>query len=207
MLGHAVLIRYFLFPSTKNMRKRVKQNKKRRLAPLKNIDSIARSQMLRLFAWLFAPLCVLGFWVSGVLGVIIAFFVCLVISPLIMLILEKFSRITASFLYGGGYGSWSKREQLLGDLNTVKHRKMRKEYDQALKAVNRILKVDPDFSEAIFLKAQILWEGFNNTAAAQGYLKQIIETKKDRDETIHRWASTLYDELTEIEKEKKTPSQ
>ena len=189
------------------MRKRVEQNKKRRLRPLKNIDSIARSQMLRLFAWLFAPLCVLGFWGSGLKGIMVAFVFSLVVSSLIMLILEKFGRSTASFLYGGGYGSWSKREQLLGDLNTVKHHKMRKEYDQALEVANRILKVDPDFSEAIFLKAQILWEGFKNTAAARGYLKQIIETKKDRDETIHRWASTLYDELTTIEKEKKPPSQ
>jgi tetratricopeptide (TPR) repeat protein len=189
------------------MKKFAEQKKKRRLGPLKDIDSVARSQFLRLFAWLFAPLCVLGFWGSGLKGIMLAFVFSLVVSPLIMLILEKFGRSTASFLYGGGYGSWSKRDQLRGDLNTVKHHKMRKEYDQALEVVNRILKIDPDFSEAIFLKAQILWEGFENTAASKGYLKQIIETKKDKDETIHRWASTLYDELTAIEKEKKPPLQ
>ncbi len=136
----------------------------------------------------------------------IAFVVSLVVSLILMPILERFGRSTASFLYGGGYGSWSKREQLRGDLNTVKHHKMKKEYDQALKLVNEILKKDPDFSEALFLKAQILWEGFNNVAAAKGYLKQIIETKEDGDKTIHRWASTLYDELTVVEKKGKIPS-
>ena len=153
----------------KNMRKLIRQNRKGRWGPLKNIDSIARAQFLRLFAWLFAPLCVLGFWGSGIIGVVIAFVACLIISPVVMLILERFSRSTASFLYGGGYGSWGNREQLRGDLNTVKHHKMRKEYDQALKAVNDILKKDPDFSEALFYKAQILWEGYKNIAAAKGY--------------------------------------
>ena len=188
------------------MTRRVKQIKKRRLKPLKNIDSIARSQFLRLFAWLFAPLCVLGFWGSGLKGIMIAFVVSLIASIVIMLILERFGRSTASFLYGGGYGSWSKREQLRGDLNTVKHHKMQKKYDQALKAVNDILNKDPDFSEALFYKAKILAEGFNNTAAAKGYLKQIMETKKEEDKTIRRWASALYDELTATEKAGKPPS-
>jgi tetratricopeptide (TPR) repeat protein len=187
------------------MRKLIGQNKKRRWGPLKNIDSVARSQFLRLFAWLFAPLCVLGFWGSGIIGIGIAFVVSLIISLLVMPILEKFGRGTASILYGGGYGSWSQREQLRGDLTTVRHHKMRKEYDQALKAVNDVLKKDPDFSEALFYKAQILWEGFENAAAAKGYLKQIIATNKDGDKTIHRWASTLFDELTAIEKQGNIP--
>ena len=168
--------------------------KKRRSGPLKDINSVARSQFIKTFVLLFAPLCILA-------GVWIAFIVSLAGSVLIMLILERFGRGTASLLYGGGYGSWSKREQLLGDLNTVKHHKMRKEYDQALKAVNDILNQDPDFLEALYYKARILWEGFGNTAAAKGYLKQIIATKKEEDKTIHRWASMLYDELTAIEKD------
>jgi len=76
---------------------------------------------------------------------------------------------------------------------------MRKEYDQALKAVNNILNRDPEFSEALFIKAQILWEGFKNSAAAKGNLKKIIEIKKDKNEPFYRWASNLLDELTKIE--------
>ena len=187
-------------------RKIVNRIKKKRLKPLKNINSVARAQFLRMFAWLFCPLCVLGFWMSGITGVIVAFIASLVISPLILFILDRYSRSAASLLYGGGQGTWSQREQLQGDLNTVKHHKMRKEYDQALKAVNSILKVDPDFSEALFLKAQILWEGFENLAAAKGYLKRIKKLKKNKDDAIHRWASALYDELTEIEKESRSSS-
>jgi hypothetical protein len=74
-----------------------------------------------------------------------------------------------------------------------------KKYDQALKTVNNILKRDPEFTEALFIKAQILWDGFENSAAAKANLKKITEIKIDKDESIHRWASNLYDELTEIE--------
>jgi tetratricopeptide (TPR) repeat protein len=102
-------------------------------------------------------------------------------------------------IYGGGHGTWTEREQLEGDLNTVKYYKVNKKYDQALKTVNNILKRDPQFTEALFIKAQILWDGFENSAAAKASLKKIIETKKDENESIHRWASNLYDELAEIE--------
>jgi hypothetical protein len=70
--------------------------------------------------------------------------------------------------------------------------------------VNRILEIDPDFSGALFLKAQILWEGFENPTAAKGYLEKVIEMKQDKNETIHRWASNLYDELSEIEKNRES---
>jgi len=116
-----------------------------------------------------------------------------------MFVLDKFSGGTSSLIYGGGNGTWSKREQLGGDLNTVKYYKMRKEYDQAFKTVNNILNKDPEFSEALLIKAQILWEGFKNSAAAKGNLKKIIEIKKDKDEPFYRWASNLYDGLTEFE--------
>lgn len=182
----------------------MKQSKNKRLKPLKNIDSVVRVQFIRFFIWLFCPLFVLGLFMAGIKGIVIAFFASLVITPVIMIVLEKFGRGTASLLYGGGHGSWSKREQLAGDLNVAKHQKMKKEYDLALKTVNNILKIDPDFSEALLLKAQILWKGFENLAAAKGYLKRIIEKKKDKDETIHRWASNLYDELTEMEKNKES---
>ena len=61
---------------------------------------------------------------------------------------------------------------------------------------------DSEVTEALLIKAQILWEGFNNSAAAKGNLKKIIEIKKDKDEPFYRWASNLYDELTETERSK-----
>ena len=110
-------------------------------------------------------------------------------------------------IYGGGHGAWSEREQLEGDLNTVKYYKMRKEYDQALKTVANILKRDPEFSEALLIKAQILWEGFKNSAAAKANLKKITDIKTNKNEPFYRWASNLYDELTEIERNKESDLQ
>ena len=177
----------------------VKQPKNKKFNSLKNIDSIARAQFIKFFVWLFGPLSVVSLFYFGTIGVIIAFILSLVITPLTMFVLDKFSGGTSSLIYGGGHGTWSEREQLEGDLNTVKYYKMRKEYDQAFKAVNNVLNSDPKFSEALLIKAQILWEGYENSTAAKANLKKITEIKMDKDEPIHRWASNLYDELTEIE--------
>ena len=175
------------------------KSKNKKLNPLRNIDSIARSQFIKFFVWLFGPLCVLGIFMTGIKGIVISFVVSIVITPVVMFVLDKFSGGTSSLIYGGGPGTWDEREQLEGDVNTVKYYKMRKEYDQALKTVNNILNKDPEFSEALLIKAQILWEGFKNSAAAKGNLKKIIELKKDKEEPFYRWALNLYDELTEIE--------
>ncbi len=185
----------------------MKRSKNKRLKPLKNVDTVSRSHFLKTFFWLFFPLCLLGSFMVGIKGIAIAFIASLAISPVVMFALGRFSRNTASLVYGGGHGTWNEREQLDGDLNTAKYYKMRKEFDQALKTVNRILEIDPDLSEALFLKAQILWEGFENPTAAKGYLKKVIEMKQDKNETIHRWASNLYYELSEIEKNIKSRSQ
>ena len=185
----------------------MKPFKNKKLKPLKNIDLVAWSQFIKFFVWLFGPLCVVSILFSGIKGVAITFILSLVITPVVMFVLNKFSGGTSSLIYGGGHGTWSKREQLEGDLNTVKYYKMRKEYDQALKTVNNILNKDPEFSEALLIKAQILWEGFENSATAKANLKKITGIKIDKDEPIHRWASNLYDELTEIEKNKEADLQ
>jgi hypothetical protein len=177
----------------------VKQSKNKKLQTLKNIDVVAGAQFIKFLVWLFGPLCVVCLFYFGLIGVVIAFILSIVITPATMFALDKFSGGTSSLIYGGGHGTWSDREQLEGDLNTVKYYKVNKKYDQALKTVNNILKRDPEFTEAIFIKAQILWDGFENSAAAKANLKKITEIKIDKDESIHRWASNLYDELTEIE--------
>ena len=121
-----------------------------------------------LFFGLFFPLCVIGALIVGIKGIAIAFIASLAISPVVTFALGRFSSNVASLIYGGGHRTWNEREQLDGDLNTAKYYKMKKEFDQALKSVNRILEIDPDLSEALFLKAQILWEGFENPTVAKG---------------------------------------
>jgi hypothetical protein len=58
---------------------------------------------------------------AGIKGIAIAFIASLAISPVVMFTFGKFSRNTASLIYGGGHGTWNEREQLDGDLNTEKN--------------------------------------------------------------------------------------
>ncbi len=101
----------------------MKQSKNKKLKPLKNIDLVAGAQFIKFFVWLFGPLCVVCPFYFGVKGVVIAFILSIIITPVTMFALDKFSGATSSFIYGGGHGTWNKRKQLEGDLNTVKYYK------------------------------------------------------------------------------------
>jgi len=48
----------------------------------------------------------------------------------------------------------------------------------------------------LFLKAQILWEGFEDREAAKSCLLKIIKLEPDKDALYHRWALDLYRELS-----------
>ena len=164
-------------------------------------DLFAISQFLRTFIWLFFPFSLIGVLLGaslyGILGVILGMFAAgllsLLVTPIILFILNAFGN-AAGRLYTGPKARWTLREQLEGDLNKARHFKSRKEFRSALRAVNGILKEDSDFPEALFLKAQILVEGFRNPESAKGYLKRIMETTQNN-ATINRWALTYYYEL------------
>lgn len=91
--------------------------------------------------------------------------------------------------------SFSKREQLESDRHKARYQKINKEYDVALRKVNEILEIDPDYSEAFFLKDQIVWEGYKEKWSAMSNLNKIIEIVKDDSLTINRWAISLLSEL------------
>ena len=48
--------------------------------------------------------------------------------------------------------------------------------------------------EALYLKAQILWEGFGNYEQTMNYLDKVLQLV-DEQEGLYRWASTYYDEV------------
>jgi len=170
--------------------------------PLKDVDSVTVSLFLKNFSWSFPFLAVLGL-VAGWLGlapggiwggVALAFVASIVASMLTMFISDRLGR-TAGKLYGGRRPIWTLRQQLSGDVLEVRNKKMHQEYGPALQKVNQILGKDPEFPEALLLKAQILYEGFGNPAGAKPYLKKIIEGKTDKEDKIYRWAVSLYDEV------------
>jgi hypothetical protein len=87
------------------------------------------------------------------------------------------------------------RKQLASDLNLVRYHKLCHRFDDALLAVEEVLAKDPDFVEALLLKAQILWEGFEDANAAGGCLLNILAVEPDENAVFHRWALNIYKEL------------
>jgi tetratricopeptide (TPR) repeat protein len=98
--------------------------------------------------------------------------------------------------YGLGRKTIGLREQLAGDLNVARHHKLFNRFDEALIIIENVLAKDFDFPEALFLKAQILWEGFEDGKAAKECLLKIIKLEPDKDSVYHRWALNFYRELS-----------
>jgi len=48
---------------------------------------------------------------------------------------------------------------------------------------------------SLFVKAQILWEGYQNTVAAKQCLIHLMKVDPDRKASVHRWALSLYREI------------
>jgi len=122
-------------------------------------------------------------------------------------LINKFLRaidVGVDLFLGLGRANWSLHEQLECSMSQAKYYKMQKYFDKALKTINEVIAKDPEYPEALFLKASILWEGFGNSGAAKIYLQKVIEIVPNENEPFHQWALSLYDELTKIENSKET---
>ena len=100
-----------------------------------------------------------------------------------------------NLLYGMGRRDRTLRDQLIATLNQARFHKMSKRHDLALACIDEVLVADPVFPEAIFVKAQILWEGYQDGAAAKKCLINLIKVEPDKGATFHRWAVSLYKEI------------
>ena len=107
---------------------------------------------------------------------------------------EKFSTGLGGILTGWTAQKISPREQLSADLAKARYAKGIGHFDEALNIINQVLEKDPDYPDALYLKAHILWEGFNNSKGALESLKRILLLVQE-DDPIHRWAIAYYDEV------------
>jgi tetratricopeptide (TPR) repeat protein len=100
---------------------------------------------------------------------------------------------------GGIFMGWttqkiSSREQLSADMARARYNKGKGQFEEALRIINQVLEKDPDYPDALYLKAHILFEGFENSKDALVCLAGVVKLVND-DEPIHRWALTYYDEV------------
>lgn len=184
----------------------MKKNKFINHNPKRDNDTVAISLFLKCLSWALPFLCLLGiiygYKLGGVIGAIKGFFLCAIVSLfasfLTMIISDKLSEI-AIFLYKGPKAKWSVKEQLEGSLNQVRYHKMNKRFDRALLTIEDVLAKEPNFPNALFLKASILWEGFSDADEAKRCLGTIINTTSKSDNFYH-WASSLYSDIVKEEK-------
>ena len=118
-------------------------------------------------------------------------------------IADKLGAMIGSGLSGWIPGKSDPRERLSADLEKIKYSKRMGHFDEALRLVNELLHQNKDYPETLFLKAQILWEGFGNAEAAKGYLEQVRKLTPEG-EALHRWASGYLEEMIKPERDDKT---
>jgi hypothetical protein len=166
--------------------------------PLKDVDMVKRTLILKNFLRIFPFVAILGLALGGILGIFIALVVS-VVAAIFAEMLSGFIGGSANLLYGVGKSTLTIREQLSGTMSIARNHKMNKRFDKAFLLVEEILNKDPEYSEALLLKAQILWEGFEDADEAKGCLERIMVQEKTGNDPIYRWASTLYKEMEEPE--------
>jgi tetratricopeptide (TPR) repeat protein len=181
--------------------------KEKNMNSLKDVDSANLALTLRNAIWVFPYLAVMGLiWgylargPSGALaGLAVAFLVSAVLGPAASNLTGKLGEGAVNTLFGLSRGTIGTRERMAGDLNVVRYHKLSNQFEDALLKIEEVLAKDPDFPEALFLKAQILWEGFEDRQAARECLVKIIKTEPDKKAVFRRWAMNLYRELGERE--------
>jgi hypothetical protein len=95
---------------------------------------------------------------------------------------------------GGRKTRWKTDELIASDLEKIRFSKRAGKIDDALQLANNALGRFPEHPEVMFLKAQILWEGFGYGNTARRYFKRVMEIVHEK-ESLHRWAASYIDDI------------
>jgi hypothetical protein len=161
----------------------------------KDVDSVTQTRFIMIAVRL-APVCAfLGWAIGGLPGLLIALPGSIVAALAVELLSGRLGDGSVNVLYGMGRVDRTLRDQFIGTLNQARFHKMSKRHDLALRCVDEVLAADPNFPEALFVKAQILWEGYQDAAAAKKCLIHLMKAEPDKEATFHRWSLSLYKEI------------
>ena len=170
---------------------------------MKNKDLVARTQFIRSiflpFPYLIILGMVFGYVKYGNFGILYGILAAAVSSVVVGIFTTIFTgtagKSASGMLYGHGKSTIKLRERLEGDLQQARFHKMNHRYEKALWLVNGALERAPDFPEALFLKAQILWEGFGDSGGAKLCIAEVMQLIPDKDEALCRWATHLLKDI------------
>lgn len=103
-------------------------------------------------------------------------------------VVEKLGSGLSGLLSGWSSREISLRDQFSADLEKARENKREGHPEEALEIINGLLNNEKDFPDALFLKAQILWEGFGRSVESKELFRRVMQlvTKQD---PLHRWSS------------------
>ena len=113
--------------------------------------------------------------------------------------IEKLGSGLGGMLSGAMPGKLALEEKFAADLERARFSKRENRFEEALRTVDSVLVEAPDFPEALFLKGQILWEGFRHDREAADCFTKVMEVLEKTD-TLHRWAASYLDQIKTAEK-------
>lgn len=171
-----------------------------------DVDSADRAFNLRNAIWALPYLVVMGFIWGYLAGGSSGAGVGLVAAILVSAMIGFATSVVSDSRSDGAVNTLCRREcktmghqnRLAADLNVVRYHKLCNRFEQALLALEKVLAKERDFPEALFLKAQILWEGFDDREGAKNSLIRIMKVVPDEKAVFRRWALNFYRELCEV---------
>jgi uncharacterized membrane protein len=174
--------------------------------PVKDQDLKTITYFLRVAGLTVPFLCLLGLYIGyvywglpgAVSGVVIAAIVGLILSVIVMFLMDAVSSSASGLISGRREAVWTIREQVQGFLSQARFNKGNGDYPAALSFVNKVLEKDPDFADALLLKAQILWEGFGQLHAAIQFLEKALSLE-DENKMVQNQALLLHSDLNTLE--------
>lgn len=109
--------------------------------------------------------------------------------------IEKFGSGFGIILSGWTSKKISPREQLSADLANARHSKINNRFEESLNIINNVLNKDENFPEALYLKAQVLWEGFGRSVESKKLFRRVMQLLS-AEEPLHRWSSDYIEKIT-----------
>lgn len=131
------------------------------------------------------------------LGILLAGGCGILVSFAISYLLDSVGGVSG-ILFGKKRAVWTTREQVQGLMSQTRFNRDNKNFEAAFGYINQVLEKDPHYPDALFLKAQILWHGFEDAESAKPFLEKIMSIAEANSTTRSR-ASTLHSELSDMD--------
>jgi tetratricopeptide (TPR) repeat protein len=165
------------------------------MIPLKSDQRINR--LLKLFTRLFPIFLLLGVIVGLTVEkkIIIALSLpfSIIVSVFALFIIEILGNVSGSFYWPSK--KVNHRQELSAYLAKAKFSKGNGRFKDALSIINEVLDKDPDFPDALYLKGQILWEGFENSVESKKLFSRVMQLLSTEEE-LYYWSSYYIDKIS-----------